>query len=250
MIERASIYTGDSFDPHYNLAAEQVLLEQVQDGEIILYLWQNRHTVVIGRNQNAWKECRTAKLAEDGGTLARRLSGGGAVYHDLGNLNFTFLVKDNDYDLGRQLSVIFEAVRSFGIAAEKSGRNDVLAGGRKFSGNAFYSSRGRSYHHGTLLVDADMEMMGRYLTPSKAKLAGKGVDSTRSRVVNLKELAPEMTTTSLGSAMEDAFQTVYGLQARHIDTAELDADRLHAYYEKNSSFEWLFGRRLAFTFSC
>ena len=250
MIERLRIYRGTSFDPHYNLAMEQVLLEGVQPEEMILYLWQNQNTVVIGRNQNAWKECRTTMLAEEGGRLARRLSGGGAVFHDLGNLNFTFLVRTEDYDLDRQLSVIKEAVSSFGIEAEKSGRNDVLAAGRKFSGNAFYSHRGQSYHHGTLLVDVDMDKLGRYLNPSKAKLASKGVDSTRSRVVNLRELAPEMTIESLGQAMEAAFSTVYGLEAERIAAEEPDAEKVRTYFERNRSFDWLYGRKMAFSFAC
>ena len=250
MIERLRIYTGTSFDPHYNLAMEQVLLEGVQPGEMILYLWQNQNTVVIGRNQNAWKECRTTMLAEEGGRLARRLSGGGAVFHDLGNLNFTFLVPTEDYDLDRQLSVIGEAVKSFGIRAEKSGRNDVLAEGRKFSGNAFYQHRGQSYHHGTLLVDVDMDKLGRYLNPSKAKLASKGVDSTRSRVVNLKELAPEMTVESLRQDMENACGAVYGRRPERIAPDGPDAEKVRAYYEINRSFDWLYGRKMAFSFAC
>ena len=250
MIDRLRVYNGTGYDPHNNLAIEQVLLEGVQPGEIILYLWQNQNTVVIGRNQNAWKECRTTMLAEEGGRLARRLSGGGAVFHDLGNLNFTFLVRSEDYDLDRQLSVIMKAVQSFGIEAERSGRNDVLAAGRKFSGNAFYSSRGQSYHHGTLLVDVDMEKLGRYLNPSKAKLASKGVDSTRSRVVNLKELAPRMDIEGLRRAMEAAFAEVYAGQPERIAPEELDAGKIRTYCEKNRSFDWLYGRKMSFTFAC
>ena len=211
MIERIALYESSGYDPHRNLAIEQHLLEQVKPGQCILYLWQNQNTVVIGRNQNAWKECRTSLLEEEGGHLARRLSGGGAVFHDLGNLNFTFLVSRADYDLDRQFSVIQEAVRSFGIPAEKSGRNDVLSAGRKFSGNAFYRNGTQAYHHGTLLVDVDMQKMGRYLNPSKAKLQSKGVDSVRSRVVNLKEMNPEVTIESLKAAMGQAFSKVYSL---------------------------------------
>ncbi len=279
MIERLRICNGTSFDPHYNLAVEQVLLEQVQEGELILYLWQNRNTVVIGKNQNAWKECRTTILEQEGGRLARRLSGGGAVFHDLGNLNFTFLVRTEDYSVDRQLSVILEAVKSFGIKAEKSGRNDVLAlgradgtaqtdaaagpaartagaehaAGRKFSGNAFYSSRGHSYHHGTLLVDVDMEKLGRYLNPSKAKLAGKGVDSARARVVNLRELAPEMTVDGLRQAMEEAAARVYGLAPQPYewdDDGGEAACKIQKYFERNRSYDWLYGRKMAFTLSC
>ena len=208
MIDRIAIYESEGFDPHRNLAIEQHLLESVLGGCCLLYLWRNERTVVIGRNQNAWAECRTALLSEEGGTLARRLSGGGAVYHDLGNLNFTFLMRTWDYDLARQLSVIRRACAVCGIETEISGRNDLLADGRKFSGNAFYHHEGRSYHHGTLLVDVDGEAMKRYLSPSKAKLEAKGVESVRSRVVNLKELNPAIAVETLKAAMKTAFAEV------------------------------------------
>ena len=183
MIQTIRVYHGKSYDPHFNLAVEKHLLDRVAPGECILYLWQNQNTVVIGRNQNAWAECRTTLLESEGGKLARRLSGGGAVFHDVGNLNFTFLVRDEDYDVDRQLSVIQAACALAGIATEKSGRNDVLAEGRKFSGNAFYHHAGHAYHHGTLMVDVDKDKLGRYLSPPKAKLEAKGVASVRSRVV-------------------------------------------------------------------
>ena len=209
MIRRLTVCRAAGTDPYENLALEQTLLERVREQECILYLWQNARTVVIGRNQNPWKECRTALLEEEGGHLARRLSGGGAVFHDLGNLNFTFLMREADYDLDRQLTVIETACRSLGIPVERSGRNDLLADGRKFSGNAFYHHNGRAYHHGTLMVDVDLEMVQRYLSPSKAKLAAKGVDSVRSRVVNLREFVPTLTVRQLSDALTAAFAEVY-----------------------------------------
>ena len=130
---------------------------------------------MIGRNQNCWKECRVSELEADGGHLVRRLSGGGAVYHDLGNLNFTFCMRKEDADVDRQLQVIIEAVASFGLTAEKTGRNDVAINGQKFSGNAFFDSKGCYYHHGTLLLNVDTTSMSRFLNPSKAKLQSKGV---------------------------------------------------------------------------
>ncbi len=248
MICRLQTYESDGLDPYRNLAIEQHLLSSVESGCCLLYLWQNAHTVVIGKNQNAWAECRTTLLKDEGGHLARRLSGGGAVYHDRGNLNFTFLVKTEDYDLDRQLSVIQTACRMCDVETERLGRNDLLAGGRKFSGNAFYSHEGRSYHHGTLLVDVDTDRMGRYLSPSKAKLQSKGVESVRSRVVNLKELNPAITVDALKTALIAAFSEVYELPVEPypaIDEAQIKA--LTAHY---ASDEWLFGRRIPFTFRC
>lgn len=250
MISEIALYRGDSFDPHYNLAVEQYLLESVKEGQCILYLWQNANTVVIGRNQNPWKECKTTLLEEEGGHLARRLSGGGAVYHDLGNLNFTFLVPQADYDLDRQLEVIRQAAALLGIKAEKTGRNDVTADGRKFSGNAFYKNGRQAYHHGTLLVDVDMSRMSRYLSPSKAKLQSKGVDSVRSRVVNLKELNPELTVDSLADALAQAFVNVYGGTLHTISKESLDSEAIEKLAQRNRSWEWNYGAKVAFTCSC
>lgn len=202
-------YIAQGTDPYFNLAAEKYLLDTLPENGVILYLWQNAQTVVIGSNQNAWSECRCALLQEEGGTLARRLSGGGAVYHDLGNLNFTFLCAEQDYDLEKQLSVIALACQKAGIAAERSGRNDLLAQGKKFSGNAFYHHQGKAYHHGTILIDADAEKMSRYLTPPKAKLQAKGVASVRARVVNLKELSPTLTPQKMMDLMQQAFGEIY-----------------------------------------
>lgn len=250
MINKLKYYIGRSTNPHYNLAVEQYLLESVTDNCCILYLWQNKNTVVIGRNQNAWKECRTAELKEDGGVLARRLSGGGAVYHDLGNLNFTFLVPTADYDLDRQFGVIMEACRLLGIKTERSGRNDLLAEGRKFSGNAFYEQGKSSYHHGTILVDVDMNKLSKYLKPSKAKLTSKGVDSVRARVVNLKDLKADLTLEDMRQALLKSFQNVYGLPAEEIPEEELHNARIMELFKRNSSWEWNFGKRLPFTFHC
>lgn len=250
MITSIALYRSVSHDPYHNLAVEQHLLETVREGQCILYLWQNQNTVVIGRNQNPWKECRTTLLAEEGGQLARRLSGGGAVFHDLGNLNFTFLMNRSDYNLDLQLTVIQEAVRSLGVCTERSGRNDVLAEGRKFSGNAFFKHNGKAYHHGTLLVHADMEKLSRYLNPSKAKLQSKGVDSVRSRVVNLQELNPKITIGALEKALEASFAGVYGLPVQPLSDGNLDSDAVAAIAERNRSWEWNFGQKMPFTAGC
>lgn len=250
MIKRLSIYEGTSFDPHNNLALEKHLMDITKPGTCLLYLWQNQNTVVIGRNQNPWLECRTGLLKQEGGTLARRLSGGGAVFHDLGNLNFTFIMCKEDYDLDKQLSVIETACSYAGISVERSGRNDILAEGRKFSGNAFYQNQTHAYHHGTLMVDVDRKKLGRYLSPPKAKLEAKGIASVRSRVVNLNELAPDLTICTLKAHMIQAFCQVYGFPAEPLVLTAEDqkaVDQLKAEY---SSWEYLFGTPLPFTFQC
>ena len=250
MITKIFIYHAQGFDPHENLAAEKVLMDALQPGEAMLYLWQNLNTVVIGKNQNAWLECRASLLSDEGGKLARRLSGGGAVFHDLGNLNFTFLMCKEDYDLDKQVNVIQRACALAGIRAEKSGRNDLLAEGRKFSGNAFYQDKVHAYHHGTLMVDVDKEKLGRYLSPPQAKLQAKGVASVRSRVVNLKELSPDLTITGMRANMAQAFQEVYGMTAEPFTLTEAMEEDIRKLKERYSSWDYLYGAPLAFTFSC
>ena len=250
MIRKIFIYNAQGTDPQENLAAEKVLMDALQPGEAMLYLWQNLNTVVIGKNQNAWLECRTSLLADEGGKLARRLSGGGAVFHDLGNLNFTFLLCKEDYDLDRQVTVIQKACALAGIAAEKSGRNDLLADGRKFSGNAFYQDKIHAYHHGTLMVDVDKDKLGRYLSPPKAKLQAKGVASVRSRVVNLRELAPTLTIEAMRAFMTQAFQEVYGLWAEAFCLTDAMEQEIRELKEVYSSWDYLYGSPLSFTFSC
>ena len=250
MIHKLFLYTSQSLDPYRNIATEKHLLETVEEGCCILYLWQNQNTVVIGRNQNAWAECRTSLLEQEDGHLARRLSGGGAVFHDTGNLNFTFIMRDEDYDLDRQLQVIQTACAIAGIQAERSGRNDLLADGQKFSGNAFYHSQGKAYHHGTLLIDADMEKLSRYLTPSKAKLEAKGVASVRSRVTNLRALCPTLTCDLMAQYMAQAFAQVYTGTPEEIHLDAAAQNKINDDAVQLSSWEWLYGPKLPFTFSC
>jgi lipoate-protein ligase (EC 6.-.-.-) len=222
-------------------------LDNVTEDECILYLWQNEKTVVIGRNQNPWNECRLKELSEAGGKLVRRLSGGGAVYHDLGNLNFTFLLTKNNYNVEKQLEVIIKAVNNLGIPAERSGRNDITADGRKFSGNAFYAMGSKCYHHGTILVDVDMSALSGYLNVSKTKLQSKGVESVRSRVANLKDFNPDITIDGLKKELIKAFGEVYGLNPVRMDTASLPQDDLMKRAEKFASWEWNFGSKIEFS---
>lgn len=248
MIKQLQIYISKCFNPYENLATEKYLMDTTPEDCCTLYLWQNQSTVVIGRNQNPWVECSCSLLESEGGMLARRLSGGGAVFHDLGNLNFTFLCSTENYNLEKQIKVIQTACRLAGITTEVSGRNDILADGRKFSGNAFYNSKGKSYHHGTLLISADMERMQRYLTPSKAKLEAKGVKSVRSRVVNLSELSPGLTCEAMAQHMICAFENVYGIKATTLQ--EFNSQEILTLANEYSSWDYLYGTPIPFSFSC
>ncbi|MCD8223002.1 MAG: lipoate--protein ligase [Clostridiales bacterium] len=247
MIGRISSYTSKTMDPYQNLAIEEYLTFHTKPDECILFLWQNEHTVVIGRNQNCWKECGVTELEKDGGHLARRLSGGGAVYHDRGNLNFTFCLRKENANVEKQLQVIIDAVAVFGLRAELNGRNDIVLDGQKFSGNAFYDSGDYYYHHGTLLIDVDIASMSRFLHPSKAKLESRGVASVRSRVTNLSSLCAEITTESMKTAMVDSFSYVYGKKMETFDETRLDWDEMGRLRERFASREWKYGRKIPFT---
>ena len=240
MIERISVIDADGTDPYRNIALEECLLHDVRPGQCILYLWQNQRTVVLGRNQNALDECDVTALERDGGHLARRLSGGGAVYHDLGNLNFTFLVPTADYDQRAQTETILGAVRAMGVDAVRTGRNDLVVDGRKFSGHAYYHTGDKSYHHGTLMVDVGPEPLARYLHVSPLKLGSKGVSSVRSRVCNLVDLVPGLTVERLAAALREAFEEAHGMQADRLQVADVGTDRLDAAARRFSSREWLY----------
>jgi len=249
MIRRTACIVARDTDPYRNLAIEKQLLDTLPEETAILYLWQNAHTIVCGRNQNPWYECRVKDFMSDGGRIARRLSGGGAVYHDMGNLNFTFLLPKNAFDIPRQLSVIQAAVASYSLKAVRSGRNDLHINDRKFSGNAFFSSGQSAYHHGTLLVNADMAVMGRYLTADKQKLQNRGVKSVPARVINLQSLAREMTIENLQGALFRAFAKVYGIKPIMLDEKMMDQPSIHKLTSLYRSPDWVFPREVPYTFT-
>jgi lipoate-protein ligase A len=250
---KTRIIESNSFNPWFNLALEEYLFKNMEPSTVILYLWQNQNTVVIGKTQNAFKECRCELLEEDGGFLARRPSGGGAVYQDLGNMCFTFMASSNLYNLERQLSVILEAVREQGIDATFSGRNDIVTvDGRKFSGNAFTFYKDSGLQHGTILMDTDSEKMAKYLRASQAKMRSKGVDSVRSRVVNLITLNPSITIEKIKDSFKKAFIAKYTKPEKYMIYSEEDKNsvtELNNLYEKYSSWEWRYGSNPEFEIS-
>lgn len=254
-----NVVRTDGTNPYDNLAAEEYMTMNAKEDEVTLFLWQNAHTIVIGRNQNPWKECNVEKIKDDGARLSRRMSGGGAVYHDMGNLNFTFIARDDLYDIGKQTDTILMACRLLGINAVKTGRNDLVVNERKFSGHAYFSSNGYNYHHGTIMMDVDFGDMPKYLRPSAAKLKSKGVDSVRSRVTNLKDYLPDMAAPEgatdrqrenarrkmikkMQDAMVEAFGRNYGVEPVEIAFPEIPQE----LKDKYASEEWRYGTRIPF----
>ncbi len=240
MDKTGEIYISTNDDVWANQAYEQRLFQDKHNGGTILYLWQNHSAVVMGRLQNPWLECDWQKLTDQGGQLARRLSGGGAVYQDMGNLNYTFITGKQNYRQEAVNALLIQALSRLGIEAELSGRNDILAAGRKFSGQAYAFNRENALHHGTLLIDCDFMKMKEYLHPQPQKLQAKGIVSVRSRVINLQELQPALSVDRVAAALIHAFTAAYsGAACRQVDTREESSPD---DYRRFSSWEWIFGQ--------
>lgn len=241
------IYSAPTGDGWLNLARDGYFLENNKKGDVILYFYVNKNAVIIGRNQNAWKECSIANMDADGVQLVRRHSGGGAVFHDNGNLNFSFITDEKHYDLNRQMQVILNAVSKLGLKAELSGRNDITVDGKKFSGNAFSLAKGNRSHHGTILVNADLTKLSNYLCVSKEKMRSKGIDSVRARVCNICELSSGLTVEAMRRLVIESFIEEYGAASEYVfdgtALAEVEERR-----ERLASWEWRFGKTPQFDF--
>jgi len=237
-------------NPWFNLATEDWIFNTLNPDSHTLFLWRNSETVVIGRSQNPWVECKTDKMEADDVFLARRQSGGGAVFHDLGNTNFTFLSPSDAYDQEANFTVIINALKKLGIDATLSGRNDMQVGDHKISGSAFRHAADRSFHHGTLLVNANMQKLGDYLNPHPLKLKAKGIKSVRARVANLVDFNETINHETLSDAIIEAFCEYHGetAQVEQLDEASLAKQpTLNAYYQQMADWDWRFGKTPEFT---
>ena len=232
-----------SVDPHYNLGFEEYVLNHCREGEILL-LWQNDNTIVIGQNQNAEAEINRSFVEQHGIHVVRRMTGGGAVYHDLGNLNYSFITDAGD---AAQLTMetftrpVVEALKALGLEAEASGRNDILVSGKKVSGTAQRLARGRILHHGTLLFESDPAMVAGALHVDPTKFQSKSSKSVRSRIGNIKQFLPE--EMDLRDFWEHLKKT---LSAGGFHPMELDEKALAEIQNlketKYDTWEWNFGK--------
>ncbi len=229
--------TNPSTDPWYNMSFDGYCLEQYPSNDPFFYLWRNRPSVIIGLNQNAYSEVNLAYLEAHGIRLARRVTGGGAVYHDLQNLNYTFV--------GREVTPqpIVEALRRLGVPAELTGRNDIFVDGRKVSGYARRVWHDRQIVHGTLMYDVDLDTLERVLDVPGSKLEAKGIASVRSHVANLKDYLPQFPTLD---ALQEALQEILADGDGELPFGE---DRRAAVQRisdgKFSTWEWIYGQSKA-----
>ncbi|MFC7321165.1 lipoate--protein ligase [Halobacillus campisalis] len=184
-------------DPKINLAIEEYALKNLDIDETYLLFYINEPSIIIGKNQNTIEEINTKYVENNGIHVVRRLSGGGAVYHDLGNLNFSFITKDDGdsfHDFAKFTEPVTQALNKIGVSAELSGRNDIVVDGRKISGNAQFSTKGRMFSHGTLMLDSEIENVVSALNVKTEKIKSKGIKSIRSRVANISEYIDEPIT--------------------------------------------------------
>ncbi|MDD4772478.1 MAG: lipoate--protein ligase [Eubacteriales bacterium] len=240
------ILRNNSVNPYFNLAAEQYLLDS--DYNNILILWRNSPAVIIGQNQNAYAEVNDAYIREHNIALVRRLTGGGAVFHDLGNINYTFITPQTEggaLDFRRFCMPVIEALRNLGADAGMSGRNDIVIGGRKISGTAQCVRNEKTMHHGTLLFSADLSYMSGSLNVNAEKLNSKGIKSVSSRVGNIADLTEiKMNVTDFMDYLEGFFGgEQMTLTAGMTGEIQRLADSVY------STWEWNYGKSKAFEIS-
>ena len=231
-------------DPYYNMAFDEFCLESLPIDEPVFFLWQNRPAVIVGFNQEVNTEVNLDYLKENGIDLVRRVTGGGAVFHDLGNLNYTIVGRSEDLerDYPEYASIMAKALQSLGVPATLSGRNDILVEGRKVSGFAKRVCKNRLMVHGTLMYNVDVDVLTKVLNPSNTKLQSKGIASVRSRVANLCDYLPEIPNIqTFSNRLEEILScnnadTEYQLSDTDLTNIQLLTDK------KFATWEWNYGR--------
>jgi len=216
-----------STDPRYNLALEQYAFDRLGVDQDVFMLWRNDNAIIVGKHQNTVAEVNAPFVLKKGIRVVRRLSGGGAVYHDLGNVNFTFIVKSGDlgaFDFASFCRPVVKALGELGVTAEINGRNDMTIDGKKFSGNAQYCKRGRVMHHGTILYDSDLSIVGEALVVSKDKIESKGLKSVQSRVTNVKTyMRKDLPVERFMAALRDAMFRENAITAYTLTSEDIQA---------------------------
>ncbi|MCI3921269.1 lipoate--protein ligase [Paenibacillus sp. TRM 82003] len=241
------LFNENHLDPALNLALEEYALRRLPLDESILLFYVNEPSIIIGKNQNTIEEINQAYVEANGIHVVRRLSGGGAVYHDLGNLNFSFIAKDDGQsfrDFAKFTKPVTDALKKLGVDAELTGRNDIQVGERKISGNAQFATKGRMFSHGTLLFDSAMERVASALKPKAIKFESKSTKSVRSRVANISEFLPEPMT--IEAFKEALLREIFGMEPDAVPRVAMTDEDWTAVRrladERYRSWDWNYGR--------
>ncbi|UVD81452.1 lipoate--protein ligase [Mycoplasma iguanae] len=242
------IYLSKTHTPYFNLVLEEIILKDPDLDEDVIMLYQHSNAVIIGRNQNTHQEVKIDAVKRDNVEIARRLSGGGAVYHDLGNINFSFITNKNDHGYEKFLGPIIEFLKTLGLDARFKGRNDLEVNGAKVSGNAQYIYKNRMFHHGTILFNANLAKLGEYLVPSKLKIVSKGIESIRQRVTNIiDELETKITSEEFLNKLVDFLIQKYN--AQYLEIKDDYLKQIPIIAELRQSEAWIYGSNPPFNFS-
>jgi len=230
-------------DAHFNLAAEEYIFQQLDKNQDYALLWQNRNAVIVGKHQNTIEEVNQEFVEEHEIQVVRRQSGGGAVYHDLGNLNYTFIINTQTslYNFKELSLPIVHALQRLGAQVEFTGRNDLVLDGKKISGAAQMIKQGRLLHHGTLLFHSDLEMLGKVLVAKPAKIESKGIKSVRSRVTNIRDYVPDISIDQFKTTFVETLAEDHDITRRELSAAERAAITALAA-EKYSTWDWNYGQ--------
>lgn len=232
------LYISESDNIYYNLAAEEWLLSQCGESCIFMILFVNSPCVVAGRNQNLLNECNFEYMKKHSILPARRQSGGGCVYHDKGNLNFSFIGDKKLMSIERNFNIVLSALKKMGITASLSGRNDILVADKKISGNAFLYTENRILHHGTMLIDSDLNVMDCILKPDARKRILHGIMSSRQRVINLCDIKEDINILRMKMALTEEFSSEYG---NYIPVTPKKDDKFQALVEHQRDDSWIWG---------
>ncbi|MCJ7987617.1 lipoate--protein ligase [Priestia sp. OVL9] len=235
-----------NYDPRINLAIEEYALKHLDINETYLLFYINEPSIIIGKNQNTIEEINTKYVEDQQIHVVRRLSGGGAVYHDKGNLNFSFITKDDGnsfHNFKKFTEPVVEALKKLGVNAELSGRNDLMAEGRKISGNAQFSTKGRMFSHGTLLFDSEIENVVSALKVKKDKIESKGIKSIRNRVANISEFLEQKVTVEEFREMVLRYIFDGEENITEYKLTEKDWETIHQISkERYQSWDWNYGK--------
>lgn len=241
------VYISHTTCPWMNLAFENFLLRTLNIKDRCLMIWRSDKSVILGRFQNPWIECDLKKMRQDGVRLVRRQSGGGAVYHDLGNVNFSFFNSHKD----ENFAIVLKALKSLGIIATKNQRNDLLIEGKKISGSAFKRSKDAHFHHATMLINSQLDKLFEYLNPKKRKIISKSILSNRSLVMNLNEINNSINYLQFILALENQYSLFYNqpVEKNTFNEQFIEGQsQILDYYNVIKDWQWVYGETPKFEY--